>query len=715
MATLQKIRNRGPLLVAVIGIALFAFVAGDAWKAIQPHQGRQDIGEVNGETISAEDYQTLVDEYAEVIKMTQGVNALNDDDLNRVKDQVWQSYIHNELIEAEAEKLGLKVSDAEIQDVIEQGVHPLLMQTPFRNPQTGAFDKDMLKKFLVEYSSLNTTAAQLPAQYAEYYRQMGAFWNFIEKTLKQTLLAEKYQSLIAKSLMSNPVAAEDAFAARNLQTDVVLAAIPYSSVADSTVTVSNEEINALYKKNKEKYKDLMETRNIKYIDVLVTPSEADRAELLNEVTEYANQLKDVTEMAAFIRSTGSVVPFSEIAINKAVYPNDIATRIDSVKIGEVYGPYYNAADDSYNAMQVLAKEAIADSIQFRQIQIYAENAEKTKTLADSIYTALNTKKGANFEEIAKIYGQTGESTWLTANNYEGGALNADNAKFIKALINGKRNDFINLELGQVNVILQVLDKKAVKDKYQIAVIKRPVEFSKETYNKAYNDFSQFVAQNTTLDQLVQNAEESGYRLLERDGFRNNMHYVGGVKNTREALKWIFEAKEGEVSPLYECGENDHLMVVALEKINPAGYHDLDALIATELKMEIRRNKKAEQILAQLNGVTGVEGVKAMSNAVSDTVKHITFGAPTHVSVTRASEPVLGAFASKSEVNKVSAPIKGNAGVYVMQVINKENNAEEFDGKSEESSLSMMAIRYASSFIDDLYRRANVKDNRYLYF
>ena len=712
MATLQKIRNRGPLLVAVIGIALFAFVAGDAWKAIQPHQGRQDVGEINGEAISAQDYQTLVDEYSEVIKMTQGTTALNDDQMNQVKDQVWQSYINNKLIEAEAEKLGLKVSDAEIQDVIEQGVHPLLMQTPFRNPQTGAFDKDMLKKFLVEYANLGATANQLPAQYVEYYRQMGAFWNFIEKTLKQSLLAEKYQSLITKSLLSNPVAAEDAFAARTQQTDVLLAAVPYSSVADSTITISDDEIRALYKQKKESYKQLMETRNIKYIDVLVTPSEADRAELLNEVTEYANQLKDATEMAAFIRSTGSVVPFSEVAINKAVYPSDIATRIDSVKIGEVYGPYYNQADDSYNAMMVMGKEAIADSIQFRQIQVYAETADKTKTLADSIYTAL--KGGADFAKIAEIYGQTGESTWLTAQNYEGAALDADNAKYIKTLINGKKNELANIELGQMNIVLQVLDKKAVKDKYQIAVIKRPIEFSKETYNKAYNDFSQFVAQNTTLDKLVENAEESGYRLLERADFRNNEHYVGGVKNTREALKWIFEANEGEVSPLYECGENNHLMVVALEKINPAGYRNINA-VADMLRMEIAREKKAEKILASMNGVTSFEQAKGVANAVTDTIKHITFGAPAYVSLTRASEPTLGAVASMSEVNKVSAPIKGNAGVYVMQVINKDKTTEEFETKSEESTLSMMSTRYASTFINDLFERANVKDDRYLYF
>lgn len=712
MATLQKIRSKGPLLVIVIGLALFAFIAGDAWKVLQPHQGKQDVGEVNGEVLSAQDYQKMVDELSEVIKLTNGLNSLTEDQLNNVKDQVWQSYVNNKLIAEQAEKLGLKVTDAEIQSIIDQGTHPLLMQTPFRNPQTGMFDKDMLKKFLVDYANLN--ASQMPAQYVEYYQKMGAFWQFVEKTLAQSTLAEKYQNLVTKSLISNPVAAEDAFNSRTEQSDLLLAGVPYSSINDSTVQVSDSEIKDRYNEKKEQFKQLVETRDIRYIDVKVVPSDADRKAVEKEVTEYSNQLASTTaDFGTFVRSTGSSVNYSDVPVSKSVFPADVASRLDSTGVNEVYGPYYNQTDDSYNAFKLLAKVSSPDSIQFRQIQVYAETEEKTKTLADSIYNAL--KGGADFAAIAKIYGQTGEASWVNSQSWEGSELDADNSKFINPLLNQPVNELANISIGQANLILQVMNKKSMQTKYKVAVVKCPVEFSKETYNAAYNKFSQFVAQNTTIESMVKNAEESGYTLMPRTDLSSAEHYVGGVRSTREALKWIFDAEPGEVSPLYECGENDHLMVVALDKVHEAGYRDINS-VAEMLRAEIRRDKKAEKIMEEMKKYNSIAQVKEMKDAVSDSVKHVTFSAPAYISVTRNSEPVIGAVAAKTAVNKVSAPVKGNGGVYMIQVYAKDKGTEKFDAKQEETTLANMAVRIAGNqFLNDLYQKAKVVDQRYLFF
>lgn len=712
MATLQNIRSKGPLLVIVVGLALFAFIAGDVFKAIQPHQ-TQDVGEINGEAVSAQEYQDLVEEYTEVIKLTQGDNVISDEVSNQIKDVVWRNYVNNKLIQAEAEKIGLTVSDAEIQAIIAEGVHPLLSQTPFINQQTGAFDQDMLKKFLVDYSQMQ--AGQYPAEYMESYSRLYTLWSFIEKTLKESRLQDKYMALVSNSIISNPVETQAAFDARTNQTNMLMAAIPYNTVADSLVNISASEIKELYNKRKEEFKQFAETRDVKYIDVQVVASEEDKAALQTEMDEYAAQLADATEnYSTFVRSAASDVPYVDLFYTQRSLPLDVVARLDSVALGGVFGPYYNATDNTMNTFKKLAVAKMADSIEFRQIQVVEVDAERTKFVADSIFNAI--KAGADFAEVAKAYGQTGEPVWISSANYEGAQIDGDNLKYIEAITTGKVKELVNLPLMQANIILQVTNKKAEVEKYKVAVVKRSVDFSKETYNKAYNEFSQFISENQTLAELEANAEDAGYRLLERADLSSSEHTIGSVRGTKEALRWAFEANVGEVSGLYECGDNDRMLVVAVSGITPEGYRSADK-VKMELSLELAREKKAEKILADLKAanVTSFEQFAALEDAVSDSLKYVTFGAPAYVSSLRSSEPQVSAYVNE-EMNKVSAPIKGLAGVYVLQPYGVEKQEQTYDAEAEERTIATQYARSAmQQLVNDLYLKANVADQRYIFF
>lgn len=181
MAAIGKIRSWGPVLATVIGLALFAFIAEEMFRSCEAtsNEKRQQVGEVLGKKISVQDFQSLVDEYQSVIKMTQGRDNLSEEELNQVKDQVWQQFVNNTIMEAEAEKLGLTVTDEELQNILKTGTNPMLMQTPFVNQQTGRFDATQFTKFLADYKKMQEQPQQ--AQAAEQYKQIYDYWKFIEK------------------------------------------------------------------------------------------------------------------------------------------------------------------------------------------------------------------------------------------------------------------------------------------------------------------------------------------------------------------------------------------------------------------------------------------------------------------------------------------------------------------------------------------------------
>ena len=693
MAALGKIRSKGLTLIIIIGLGLFAFIAEEAFRSCEAHRNdqRQCVGEVYGEKINVQDFQKLVDEYSEVIKMQQGTDNLNEQQLNQVKDMVWNTYVQTKMVEKEAKALGLTVTDQEIQNILKEGTNQMLLQTPFVNQQTGRFDVNALQNFLNQYNQAKTANPQMAQQYSKIYY----YWTFIEKTLRQQTLAQKYQSLLAHCLLSNPVEAKMAFKEENEESKIQLAVLPYSSIQDSKVQITESDLKAKYNELKPRFKQSVESRDVKYIDIQVEASATDKAAISKQFAAYAKDLATATDPAQVVRKSTSLVNYLGIPVASSAYPSDIAAKLDSMAVGQLYGPVANQMDNTMNIIKLVAKQQLPDSIQFRAIQVGGVDAAAAQKTADSIYTALQAD-ASQFEALAKKYGQTGEKQWITTAQYQNApSMDVNTKNYINALNNGAVNQIQNLKLDQANVILQVVDRKAMISKYTAAVIKKTVDFSKETYSAAYNKFASFVSANQNSEDLLKNAAKN---------------------STRDALKWLFEAKKGDISPLYECGDNDHLLVAVCSDIHPIGYRSLDdAQVKEMVKAEVLRDKKAEQLMAKLQGVNSIAAAKAKGAQIT-TVDQITFAAPVFVSAAGASEPALsGAVYATAKGKFSSKPVKGNAGVYAFQVVSKKNRPGKFDAKTMEARCRQKAMQYAGNFMSELYQKANVVDNRYLFF
>ena len=717
MAAIGKIRSWGPVLATVIGLALFAFIAEEMFRSCEAtgNERRQQVGEVLGKKISVQDFQSYVDEFQEYMKLAQNRDNFSEEELNQQKDQVWQLFVSNAIIEKEAEKLGLTVTNEEMQNILKEGQNPFLLQPPylFVNQETHRFDVNQLTKFLDDYKKMQSQGGN--AQMAEQYQTVYKVWKFMEKVLRQQVLQSKYNSLLAQSMLTNPVSAKMAFDAQNVESDVLLATIPYSSIKDDEVKVSDADLKAKYEEKKEQYRQYFETRDIKYVDFQVVASKADRDALMKTMTDARQQFLNGVSAAEVVRKAQSQIAYTGIAAQRSAFPSDIASRLDSMQVGQVSVPFETAYDNTLNVVKLINKVQLPDSVEFRMISVGGSSLDDAHKRADSIYNAINA--GADFETLAKKYGQTGEKQWMTSAMYERmQTVDPDTKEYINALNTMGDGEMKNLSLSQVSIILQVTARKAFVTKYDVAAVKHTIDFSKATYSAAYNKFSQYVSENKTLESLEKNAQKFGFTVQERKDLSNNEHNVAGLRSTRETMKWIFDAKVDELSPLYECGNNDHLLVVALTNIHPQGYRDFES-VKDELKSQVINDKKFEKAAEKLAGVKDMAAAK-QKGAVVDSVRQITFAAPVFVQAAGASEPALSGAVSAVKQGQMSpAVVKGNGGAYLFQVLSKKlREGAKFDAKQQAQQVQQQAQQMVGRMaMNELYLKANVVDNRYLFF
>ena len=731
MAALQTIRNHGALIVGAIGLGLFGFIAGDLFNAIETTSAfkKQQAGEVYGTSIDIMEYQNLVEEMTQVMKMQRAMQGqsenLSDAELQQVREYVWNDFVRSQVIAKQAEEAGVQVTTADFQNALVKGEsRSLSMMAALLGSQDGKLDFAALQEFLKTKDQMLTQASQAQDGSLEQVMMIDAIWKWTEKQLRKELLETKFYTLINNCCIGNPVSAQLEAATMD-QKRTVVAAFPYTAIADSAVVLADADMKAVYDAKKDYYKLYAQTRDVKMLDVEVRASTADQVALMMEVNEVANALRSDVNPATTVAASKSIVPFSNVPLRKDAFKsmNDIYSRLDTATVGYVAPAFFTVADNTVNTYKLVSKVKSPDSVLYRRIFAVAADLEASKTLADSIATAV--KGGADFAELAKKYQQPTDSMWLTSAQYEGSALDANTAEMINLLNTTKAGQVAVLNLNNnYSIVLQVLEAKNFVDKYNLAVVKCKNEFSKETYNAELSKLNKFLSENTTIEAIEANALAAGYMVADRiiSGADNSLE--AQMSGAKEAVRWALDdAEVGSISRIYECGANkEHLLVMAVAGINDGEYVAWDNKnVKPELERLAKQNKKADKALETFGTLKSMDEVTKVQQVVVDTIS-ANFARNARVNYVGIAEPALSGAIAGAKAGEFVGPIKGAGAVYFVQVLEDLpsevpfNEANALQQATQNFMSNIMRYQYYGQpqevLLNTLMLDANVVDNRY---
>ncbi len=695
MATLQKIRNAGPVIVIVIGLALVAFLLGDVNKIFSAND--RNVAEINGTPVSIQEYQARFKNYEEGMKMLTGKSSLDDQNQKYVKSQVWDKIVKNYALSSTYSDLGLEVSDLELAKIvsgenIQTGLDPLTKQI-FTDPNTGQFNSQAAINF---FSTANQSEEGLQIA------------RFLENEMRDNRKYTKYASLITKGLNVTSFEAIQLYKERTNVVDFDYTVKKYTSIPDSTISVSDDELKEYYDSHEKDFEQ-KESRDIAYVTINIVPSEEDMEAAKKDLEYYKSEFAEIPVDSAIEEiinyvNANSEVPFDYRHLTLEELGDSALFYASS---DSVAGPVYE--NGAYVLKRVFDRVMIPDTVEARHILIQVDgekikDIDRAEEIADSLKTLI--KNGADFAELAK------NNSADQGSAIKGGDLGKFTEgrmvrEFSDACFTGNTGDLaiVKSQYG-IHLIEITYQSKPKKEKVRIAKIVNQVRPGNNTISRYFtqardlsvnsgNDIDKF-------DDLI--AKENLTKKIATE-ITPETEIIAGIDNPDALIRWIYkdDTEKGSVSEPFQDG--DIFIVAVITEVREDGIAPLEQ-VKDEVTAKVIKKKKGDILSKEMQDVTTFD----------KTAKNISF------SSSRLNddgiEYAVIATATQIEKDKISKPIIGENGVYVLKVTSKtgvdqiESDVAENDRKNAERRLYFTIQRQIFEAIKDA---AEVVDDRSKFF
>jgi peptidyl-prolyl cis-trans isomerase D len=709
MAVIGTIRNKlGPFIVIIIGLALAVFVLEMAINSNTNLLGstKDVVAEIGGEKIKIQQYQKLIDEMTANYIMQSGQRNIDQNLTYALREQAWTQMINDYINQTEYAMLGLSVSTEELRDMF-YGAEPIAeIKQAFTNPSTGIFDPRAVENFV---QNLDQDAeGQAPGT-------RRAQWVNFEKAQIELRFQEKYKNLVKKAVYIPAWMAQVDYNEKNARASLQYVMVPYTSIADTSVSFTDEELQSYIDRNQEKFKQ-EESRKIAYASAAIVPSSGDSAISKKWIDEmYASLLAAPgdTNLLKLNSDRGlDQYYYSQTAINSPV----AADTLFKLPVGTLYGPYFE--NSSYRIAKILDRREVPDSVSARHILLRIENeadSNVVKQKADSIFNALN--QGTPFDSLAIRFSQD-QSTAPTGGKlgYLGQGQTVKNFNqflFFSNATAGSRK-VVKTEFGYHIVEVELV--KNMQPAMQVVFISRPVEPSNETDKILFEKISRFASGDLNLENFEENAVEQGLVFQEAPFVRKADYQLPGLPIAREIVQWSFHAKKkGEASAVFSL--NTHYVVAIVKELKEEGTSPL-ADVRAQVEMAVRKEKKGNQIAQQLSGMLSLNTtLESLSQKVNQSVGragNVTFGNAYAENI--GYEPKVVGTGFGLSLNQFSKPVIGEQGVYVLQLVSLEPAQPIADLTTAKNQLTgMIAPRMEYGITEAVKKTLKIEDNRYLFF